>query len=242
MAHEHDRYGRNDRWRGGWSDERQGRDSSIFSGEDRAADRGGWSDRDRSSDDDRGFFDRAGDEVRSWFGDDDAERRREMDMRRDESGRGRHAFAGSGDSDRGGRERGWTSGPRQGDQGRHGWDRDAGSGRYGGTGDHRTRSSHWDENYGRWRDDQLRRFDQEYEDYCRERQSAFDQDFDSWRASRLTRSGMTSGGSSSGSAETSAGGGGTGSATSSSTGSTGAAKASRTGQTESVGNDDKSGR
>ena len=29
--------------------------------------------------DDRGFFDRAGDEVRSWFGDDDAERRRELD-------------------------------------------------------------------------------------------------------------------------------------------------------------------
>ncbi len=28
---------------------------------------------------DRGFFDRAGDEVRSWFGDDDAERRRELD-------------------------------------------------------------------------------------------------------------------------------------------------------------------
>jgi hypothetical protein len=33
---------------------------------------------------DRGFFDRAGDEVRSWFGDDDAERRREFDQRYDE--------------------------------------------------------------------------------------------------------------------------------------------------------------
>ena len=33
---------------------------------------------------DRGFFARAGDEVRSWFGDDDAERRREMDNRYDE--------------------------------------------------------------------------------------------------------------------------------------------------------------
>ncbi|MEO5492562.1 MAG: DUF2171 domain-containing protein, partial [Sphingomonas sp.] len=29
--------------------------------------------------DNRGFFDRAGDEVRSWFGDDEAERRRELD-------------------------------------------------------------------------------------------------------------------------------------------------------------------
>lgn len=32
----------------------------------------------------RGFFDRAGDEVRSWFGDEDAERRRDMDQRYDE--------------------------------------------------------------------------------------------------------------------------------------------------------------
>lgn len=34
--------------------------------------------------DDRGFLARAGDEVRSWFGDEDAERRREMDSRYDE--------------------------------------------------------------------------------------------------------------------------------------------------------------
>jgi len=34
--------------------------------------------------DDRGFIARAGDEVRSWFGDDDAERRREADARYDD--------------------------------------------------------------------------------------------------------------------------------------------------------------
>jgi osmotically-inducible protein OsmY len=53
-------------------------------------------DRDRERDwsrrgDDRGFFDRAGDEVRSWFGDEEAQYRRERDereMRRgDERGR-----------------------------------------------------------------------------------------------------------------------------------------------------------
>ncbi len=38
----------------------------------------------RRHDDDRGFIERAGDEVRSWFGDDEAERRREMDERRRE--------------------------------------------------------------------------------------------------------------------------------------------------------------
>ena len=37
-----------------------------------------WGRRDR---DDRGFFERAGDEVRSWFGDDEAQRRRERDER-----------------------------------------------------------------------------------------------------------------------------------------------------------------
>jgi hypothetical protein len=43
--------------------------------------RSGW---DREDDDrERGFFDRAGDEVASWFGDEDAERRRRMDNRQD---------------------------------------------------------------------------------------------------------------------------------------------------------------
>ncbi|MEP9358005.1 DUF2171 domain-containing protein [Sphingomonas sp. KR3-1] len=42
--------------------------------------RGGY---DRGPDADRGFLDRAGDEVRSWFGDREAERRREEDMRYD---------------------------------------------------------------------------------------------------------------------------------------------------------------
>jgi osmotically-inducible protein OsmY len=41
---------------------------------------------DRDRDNDRGFFERTGDEVRSWFGDDEAERRRRMDQMRDYSG------------------------------------------------------------------------------------------------------------------------------------------------------------
>src|SRR3546814_9618748 len=39
---------------------------------------GGYSPRGRH---DRGFFERAGDEVLSWFGDEDAQRRRERDHR-----------------------------------------------------------------------------------------------------------------------------------------------------------------
>jgi osmotically-inducible protein OsmY len=47
------------------------------------SDRGDVSRHSRSGqrDDDRGFFDRATDEVASWFGDDDAERRRQQDAR-----------------------------------------------------------------------------------------------------------------------------------------------------------------
>src|ERR1044072_8704431 len=38
---------------------------------------------------DRGFFERAGDEIASWFGDDDAERRRDRDERMEGRGRDR---------------------------------------------------------------------------------------------------------------------------------------------------------
>ncbi|HEV2563521.1 MAG TPA: BON domain-containing protein [Microvirga sp.] len=43
----------------------------------------------RDYNEDRGFLDRAGDEVRSWFSDDDAERRRDRDMREAGQHRGR---------------------------------------------------------------------------------------------------------------------------------------------------------
>ena len=39
----------------------------------------GNSDYERGRRDERGFFERAGDEIASWFGDDDAERRRRQD-------------------------------------------------------------------------------------------------------------------------------------------------------------------
>jgi hypothetical protein len=60
--------------------------------------------------DDRGFFDRAGDEIASWFGDEEAERRRREDQRMMERERGyssdwrrdedRGRFSGRGDFDR----------------------------------------------------------------------------------------------------------------------------------------------
>lgn len=97
-------YGGNDRdeWRGqnvGRDDHRGGQRQPSY-GSDRDAGRDpyrqqrgtydrqpqnyqGQNDRNRGRDDDRGFVARAGDEVRSWFGDEEAERRREQDERRD---------------------------------------------------------------------------------------------------------------------------------------------------------------
>lgn len=89
-------YGRgtNDRFSGryGYGQEpdrgRYGRDRFDFGPNDRyrfSAQRDDHRDTYRSNyDDDRGFFDRAGDEVRSWFGDEEAERRRQRDAIEDE--------------------------------------------------------------------------------------------------------------------------------------------------------------
>ena len=72
--------------------------------------------RQRDHADDRGYVDRASDEVRSWFGDDDAERRRHMDEQRDRE-RDAHYRADSPDSDWNRRER------HRGYQNRPDWDR-----------------------------------------------------------------------------------------------------------------------
>jgi hypothetical protein len=64
------------------------RDERSRWSDDRGPERGYGRDFDRGRDD-RGFFERAGDEIASWFGDDEAERRRRDDERRNERmGRG----------------------------------------------------------------------------------------------------------------------------------------------------------
>ena len=103
--------------------------------------------------DDRGFLERAGDEVRSWFGDDEAERRRRYDEER-----ARRERMTS--------ERGWTSGERwEGDRLRNDSDRwrtdtersrpepSRGQGEYGRS-DYDRSSRAWNEpSYGRWPDE-----------------------------------------------------------------------------------------
>lgn len=70
---------------GGFGRDAQGRTSSEMAFGRDASGRDWRSDSDRrSGPEDRGFFERAGDEIASWFGDDDAERRRRQDSRDDD--------------------------------------------------------------------------------------------------------------------------------------------------------------
>jgi hypothetical protein len=161
--------------------------------------RGYMADRDYPGD--RGFWERTGDEMMSWFGDEEAERRRRMDQRRDpehtwhwrdhdqdsdEGDRYRSRYAG----DRPDRHRGGRSspyGPSYGTSygssyGYSGVGAAYGAGAYGAGSSYRARS--YDPDYHSWRERQMERLDREYDDYCRERQARFDRDYETWRSSR----------------------------------------------------------
>ncbi|MBS0504761.1 MAG: DUF2171 domain-containing protein [Proteobacteria bacterium] len=137
---------------------------------DRDRGRDGW--RGSGRDDNRGFFERAGDEIRSWFGEDDY--RREED---------RYRF-GSGQYD--GRDRGYSSrGLRDRDfsgDAREPW----GGGDYASYA-RRGRFDHaypHDENYSAWRQNQIDALDRDYDEYRRENRDRFDNEFSNWRTQR----------------------------------------------------------
>ena len=187
--------------RRGWREPR-----SRFSGE---FDRGRRFDRDDR--DERGFFERAGDEVASWFGDEEAQRRRQMDSRYDRFERGdddRRAFMSDDEYSRYDRQprfrdegyrRPYTgrsfgrpsSGsddryrPMAGDYSRSGsrdWDEDR---QFSGMAS--TAGSISDPHYNEWRRRQLDELDRDYDDYRRENQSRFENDFSSWRTTRQSK-------------------------------------------------------
>jgi hypothetical protein len=77
-----------------WPDDRN-QDRSRSMGGDWRGGHGG-----RDNPDDRGFFDRASDEVASWFGDDEAERRRREDHMREQREEARGGHPGNHDRER----------------------------------------------------------------------------------------------------------------------------------------------
>jgi len=148
----------------------------------------------RDYDDDRGFIDRAGDEVRSWFGDEDAERRRRWDERlHDREEERRYADPDVYDSGRytgshPGNPRGMRSGSYDSPGSTYGAGRGAGASSTWGLG---AGPSHdgWgqDPNYTAWRRRQLAELDRDYDEYRRENESRFHADFGNWRTTRQTQ-------------------------------------------------------
>ena len=175
----------------------------------------GYRDRDRDNGrygrpsgydyEERGFLDRAGDEVRSWFGDDEAERRRRLDeieyerrYGRDHgrtSSYGQDDYAPGGYSSRGGGGYWGDRASSSYDTGGYGY-RDAGYAGFGGSGgrdyyspykrdSYRENSAdRYDPHYHEWRSREIEALDQDYNDYRRENQSRFENDFGSWRNTR----------------------------------------------------------
>ncbi|HEU0311672.1 MAG TPA: DUF2171 domain-containing protein [Sphingomicrobium sp.] len=156
---------------------------------------------DRDDDErERGFFDRAGDEIASWFGDEEAERRRREDARfrpDEDEWRGPRAYRGDDDNNRYDRQArfrgegyrrpytGRFAGHRSfGDDDRfeRGWSerweraplRDF-------TG---TASGLHDPHYSEWRRRQIDALDRDYDEYRRENQNRFESEFSNWRTTR----------------------------------------------------------
>lgn len=116
--------------------------------------------RSRDRDEDRSFFSRSGSDRGAW------ENNRDWPQRnRGSSTFDRQQHYGSFEDDNRGGQRSFG--------GSHDWRKDR-----------QTFSSHPDDHYRSWRDRQMRSLDQDYADYCREREQQFHRDFDSWRSQR----------------------------------------------------------
>jgi hypothetical protein len=167
----------------------------------------GDEDRQRSGEHhDRGFLERAGEGVRSWFGGHGSNGEsggsyggsgggaQSWGQAQDEPGRGHYGAQG------GGRHTGQYQGYGA-EHGTGGFQGDyrggQGQGGFGGRGDWEGGrqsfsggSSHpMDDHYRSWRDRHIAELDRDYEDYCRENRQDFHSSFNSWRENRRPASG-----------------------------------------------------
>ncbi len=112
--------------------------------------------------DERGFLSKATDEVKSWFGNDEAERRREMDGSRDDA---QQAFSGSST---------------------------AGYGYTGSTAASNLQSSTpHDPHYAAYRQARMDEYDRDYHEYKQSKQEDFHNDFHSYRTNKASGTGTT---------------------------------------------------
>lgn len=174
-------------------------------GRDPRSARSGW-DEDRGQRfsvdrDERGFFERAGEQISSWFGDDD-ERRRDIDERGFEQGNARFRDEGyrrpyTGRSASRPDTGGGSYQPMAGDYGRFGPERafqedrfDRGSSQREVQGQRPAASAAsgiHDPHYSDWRRQQIDALDRDYDEYRRENQSRFESDFANWRTTRQSK-------------------------------------------------------
>jgi hypothetical protein len=122
----------------------------------------------RERDDERGFFERAGDWISSTFGDDDDDRRPRADYDRGFDRDDRYAYRG--------RDRAYR--PMTGDYGRAEPRRER---------SRETASGIHDPHYQSWRERQMAELDRDYDEYRRENQSRFESEFGSWREQRMQK-------------------------------------------------------
>lgn len=153
---------------------------------------------DRSSRDDRGFFDRARDEVSSWFGDDEPQPRREHNDRSEEGSRFGRSYD-SFDQNPRYRDEGYRR-PYTGRTGESGRDDDGHRGPIGqnfdrgqsqrefirGASTGSAQGRH-DPDYSQWRSRQIDELDRDYDEFRRENQSRFDSEFSTWRGQRQSK-------------------------------------------------------
>lgn len=154
---------------------------------------------DRSARDDRGFFDRARDEVSSWFGDDDAERTRDRHGQRDDGRFGREQGYDPYERNPRNRDEG-SRRPYPGQSGRQSgsedFDRPSAEQNFGQGGSQRERAGltaptlsggRHDPDYSQWRSRQIEELDRDYDEFRRENQSRFDSEFSTWRGQRQAK-------------------------------------------------------
>ena len=218
---------------GGWRGERgRVRSNSIFGDNDR--ERSGQG----SGEEDRGFLERAGEGIRSFFSGEEGDRSGGRYSGPSHYG-SQHGYGGVQGDYSGGAGQGGFGG--KGDYAGGGGRQSFSSGRFG-SGEH--------DHYLSWRERQIAELDRDYEEYCRERQQQFQSDFASWRQSRQGAGTSASTGSG-GSPDLTVGSGGTtaGGATSSRTGALlgggaqeGASGMTGEGETQSAGGSRSKGR
>ena len=142
---------------------------------------------DRSGRDDRGFFDRARDEVSSWFGDDDGRHDRERgNDRYEQNPRYRDEGYRRPYTGRTGGGSGFDDDSYRGPSGQN-FDRGQSQRETIRSSSPPQAQSRHDSDYSQWRSRQIDELDRDYDEFRRENQSRFDSEFSTWRGQRQSK-------------------------------------------------------